>query len=76
MSVYSELIRIGIKEDEAGKIAESTYGYTDLVTKQDLAIAIKDVTIAIKELEATLAWRVIAAMVALTGIFAAIVKLT
>lgn len=72
MSIYSELLRIGMPETEASAIAEAvqTFHAEGLVTKQyfDLKLA---------QFESRLAWRIgtliVTAMVGLTGIFALIV---
>jgi hypothetical protein len=66
MSVYSELVRIGIHDHEAGQIAEALIRNDNLATKQDIQLAIST-------LEANLAWRVITTLLAVTAIFATIV---
>jgi hypothetical protein len=68
MSVYSELVRVGIHDHEAGQIVESIQRNDNLATKLDL-----------KELEAALAWKIgtliIGALLGATAIFATVVTI-
>jgi hypothetical protein len=66
MSVYTELLRVGVNEDAARQIADVAHEGT--VTKQYL-----DLKLA--QLESRLAWKVVGAMVGLTAIFAILVGL-
>jgi hypothetical protein len=65
MSVYAELVRMGMNEADAAKLSEYSHG---LVTKADL-----------KELEAALAWKMgtlmVTGLLGATAIFATIVNI-
>ena len=62
-----------MNDEEARKLAEAAFISTDLVTKKDL-------TIALKELEINLAWKIgtltITSLLGATAIFSAIVNLS
>jgi hypothetical protein len=67
LALYRLLVKFGATEDEAETAA--TLDASTLATKADIA----DLKVALASLEAALAWKVITAMVSLTGIFALIV---
>ena len=68
LALYRILVKVGATEAEAETAA--TLDATTVATKGDIA----ELKTAIAAMEASLAWKIVGAMVALTGIFAVIVR--
>lgn len=68
LTLYRLLVKFGASEGEAEQAA--TLDATTVATKADIA----DLKTQLAALEASLAWKIVGAMVGLAGIFALIVR--
>ena len=73
MSVYTELIRIGVHEDAARDIDEAVQRSTAVVTTDVLDARVAGLDARLAALEVRLVRTIHTSMIAMTGIFAAFV---
>ena len=73
MSVYTELIRVGIQEDTAREIDAAVYRSNAIVTTEVLDVRIAQLDKRIADMETRLVRTIHFSMIAMTGIFAGFV---
>jgi hypothetical protein len=70
MSVYTELVKIGLSDDAATEVADAVHRTEGLVTVHDLDLRIAKLEQELGKLEVALTRSMITTMIALTGIYA------
>lgn len=73
MSVYTELVKIGLQDDAANEIAEAVRRSAGVVTVEVLDLRIADLDTRLAQFEASLTRTILTTMIAMTGIFAVFV---